>query len=281
MSHEKLMKDLEDLGLSEKEAQVYMATLSIGESSVQNIAKKSNVNRVTTYVMIEQLTQKGLMSSYTKGKKKMYVAERPERLLSLLYEKEKVIRTQLTHFQGILPMLNAVMARSENKTTIRLYEGIEGLKAAHQVLAAAFKESGFDTYYEVIVPSISENLFSEGDSPARDEVRKTVLENKITSKKIYVYDSDLQKEKVLEGVATFEKITRRHARMLARDLFNFTCEVGLYGNHTVFWLLKDNRMAIVIDDEVVTNNMRQLFFGLWSVSEPITPEDHVDIERKK
>ena len=48
-----LIEKLEEFGLSEKEAKVYMASLEIGEATADQIAKHSGVNRSTTYVQIQ------------------------------------------------------------------------------------------------------------------------------------------------------------------------------------------------------------------------------------
>jgi len=86
---EQLEKDLQQIGLSEKEAKVYLASLELGPSTAQTIAAKATVNRPTTYVMIESLIKRGLMSSFQKGKKRFFVAGKPTQLLYLLDAKKK------------------------------------------------------------------------------------------------------------------------------------------------------------------------------------------------
>ena len=68
---DELKKELEHLGLSDKEARVYLAALEMGPSPVQDISHKAHVNRATTYVMIESLAARGLMSTFQKGKKRI------------------------------------------------------------------------------------------------------------------------------------------------------------------------------------------------------------------
>ena len=79
-----LEKELQQLGLSDKEAKTYLASLELGPVSVQEIAKKSGLKRPTVYFAIEQLIKMGLMSSFEKGKKRYFSAESPERLVSLI-----------------------------------------------------------------------------------------------------------------------------------------------------------------------------------------------------
>ena len=57
-----LIQELGHLGLSEKEAAVYLASLELGPAPVQDISHKAKVNRATTYVMIESLMGRGLIS---------------------------------------------------------------------------------------------------------------------------------------------------------------------------------------------------------------------------
>ena len=58
MTKEKLQK----LGLSDKEASVYLAMLELGPSVVSDIAKKANINRSTVYVVLEFLKKRGIPS---------------------------------------------------------------------------------------------------------------------------------------------------------------------------------------------------------------------------
>ena len=79
MSNENLIHELSHVGLSDKEAAVYLAAMELGPAVVQDIAKKAEVNRATTYVMIESLASRGMMSTFVKGKKRYFAAEPPER----------------------------------------------------------------------------------------------------------------------------------------------------------------------------------------------------------
>ena len=46
-----LAKKLEAVGLTEKQAKVYVAALFLGPAAVQRIAEQAEVNRATTYVI--------------------------------------------------------------------------------------------------------------------------------------------------------------------------------------------------------------------------------------
>ena len=75
-----VQKELINLGLTAKEADVYLATLQIGFATVQKIASKAEINRTTTYTHIRNLISRGLISTMEKNGKQYFVAEKPDKL---------------------------------------------------------------------------------------------------------------------------------------------------------------------------------------------------------
>ena len=102
---DKLLSELKHLGLSEKEAQVYLSALDLGPATAQDISDKSKVNRATTYVMIEMLAARGLMNTFEKEKRRYYFAESPERLSSILRIQQKELEEKQNEFEKSLPRL--------------------------------------------------------------------------------------------------------------------------------------------------------------------------------
>ena len=77
MADNKLIHTLESLGLSENEAKVYYAALTLGPASILNIARAAGIKRTTVYSVVEALKQRGLMVLEVKGFKQNYVAQDP------------------------------------------------------------------------------------------------------------------------------------------------------------------------------------------------------------
>ena len=63
---------LEEIGLSEKEAKIYLALLQVDRDTIQDLATKTGINRTTVYPVLETLQKKGLVSEST-GRKKNIV----------------------------------------------------------------------------------------------------------------------------------------------------------------------------------------------------------------
>lgn len=111
---------LQSIGLTEKETKIYLSSLELGQDSVTHIAKKSGIKRPTVYLILESLQARGLINTLTKGKKTLYGAEEPQKLLSVVAEKQRALQT-------VLPFLEALNNRRTTKPKVRFYEGKEGI----------------------------------------------------------------------------------------------------------------------------------------------------------
>jgi len=103
----KNQKVIEQLGYTSKEAKVYLASLSLGESHISDIAAKVKIPRSTAQAIVDRLHEDGLMNFYIMRRYKYWVAENPERLLEKLKKREEAIAEAL-------PKLSAIREASRN-----------------------------------------------------------------------------------------------------------------------------------------------------------------------
>lgn len=119
-----ITKTLAEFGLSPNQVKIYLALLELGEAKVQDISKKGQVLRTTTYEILEQLKNIGLVSQYNRQGARIYMAEPPRSLERILADKQKTIA-------DILPELESMYNISGFKPKIRFYEGLEGYKTVY------------------------------------------------------------------------------------------------------------------------------------------------------
>jgi HTH-type transcriptional regulator, sugar sensing transcriptional regulator len=127
MNKSTLENTLVDSGLSENEARVYLAALSLGPATVLAIARTAGIKRTTVYAVVEALKQKGLMNTEVHGFKNLFAAQDPERLLSLLESRKEVVKKAMPDFAGLYNLKGG-------ESTIKYYEGLEGIKAVYEDL---------------------------------------------------------------------------------------------------------------------------------------------------
>lgn len=94
-------------GLGEKQARVYIACLEAGPSKVPEIARQAQIKRTTAYGIIDELVSIGLLSASYRGKTKLYKAQDPKTILSLLDERKST-------FVKALPELSDFEYRNAN-----------------------------------------------------------------------------------------------------------------------------------------------------------------------
>lgn len=242
-----LDKTLKELGFSEKEAKVYLASLELGPNPVQDISRRAGVNRATTYVMIESLTARGMMSSFEKGKKRFFTAEHPDRLFNLLKDQQKEIKEKEDLINKIMPDLMAINASSESQPRVRFFEGIEGAHAIQQDILESKAE-----YIEHIL-NLDEyrKHFNDDDFPEhRDKIKKA----KITFKGLITTDG--------EPPADYQTNPAfKDFKFVDKEKFSFPGEIVIYGNKVAILTYKGKAMGVIIENPEI-NQMISLMFNL-------------------
>ncbi len=229
---------LKSLGFTDSEAKIYLLSLELGPSSVQDIAKKAKVSRVTTYAVIESLAKHGLMSSVEKGKKTLYAAESPDRLVSFMHTKMKEMENTLREVQSAINELKLV--QRGDRPVVRLFEGKEGLKAIHDDILKADP----DIIYEL---NNEDAMFS---TFARDELMS--------------YATQLDKQKTVhEALVLSSKHlkSREHAKLIQLPMaeFAFFGNVTVYANRVALTTFQGKNISVLIESEILAQSMKELF----------------------
>src|SRR3989344_388940 len=122
-----LEKYLQDLGLSDKEALIYLALLQVDSTTALDLSKKTKINRSTVYVVIDSLSKKGLVSETTIGKKTQFQAESPERLETFVENRKQQFEEQSERLKDIIPEIKSIQRESGERPVVKYFEGKEGI----------------------------------------------------------------------------------------------------------------------------------------------------------
>jgi len=244
---------LQKIGLSEKEARVYLAALELGEAPAQEIAKKAGINRTTAYFHIEELIKKGLISSIEKKKKRYFYASNPENLLRMIDLKEKEISDLKKDLNSFLPELKTIYNLAPHKPKVRFFEGIEGLKSIQEdILRSKFKEGfglvNLDDAYKVFPPSPKDH---------RHKLKKKFLKEKVVRKIIYTS----RKGEILPKKETNPPVERK---FIDPQKFSFHTEIYIYGEKIALMSYKGKLIGVIIEDSELAQSLKVLFKLAWS-----------------
>lgn len=177
-----LEKYLQDIGLSEKEAIVYISLLSMENSSVLDLSKKTKLNRSTTYVVLESLAKKGLVTETTVGKKTHYQAEPPERLETYVEQRKIMLDEQAKKLKDVIPQIKSVQREGGEKPIVKYFEGRDGLVSLHEEFFLGQNENAIS--YLIYSKDLVDEIFSKQE---RDRYRGMRLGKNIKSKVMYTY----------------------------------------------------------------------------------------------
>lgn len=244
-----LENDLVQIGLSKKEARVYLAALELGQSAVQEISKKAQVNRTTTYIVLESLIKKGLCSTFHQDKKTFYNADSPEGLDRIFeIQKNEIINKQNT-LERIFPQLKAVYNRQEDKPIVRFYEGKEGL------LTMSAQLSNKKNEIVRMIYSVDElqKVFTEKE---RQEAKIARLEKSIKTKVLYTFKNGI-KSSTMDG----ERIK------IDEKKFPVKADIALFNGKVRMASLGGKKLTgVIIQDEAIYQTLVSLFELAWEAA---------------
>lgn len=245
-----LDKTLKTLGLTDKEAKVYLSALELGPQPVQEISKKAGVNRATTYVMIESLTRRGLMSSFEKGKKRYFSAEEPDRLFNVIKAQQKELKEQEDMIKKIMPDLMAINAVAKHHPRVRFFEGIEGAKSIMQDL----QDTKVDYIEQALDVDEYRKHFKDEDFP---EHRQRLISAKVKFKGIIT-----TKGAPPDMIAQNETLAKQF-KYVPKEKFIFPGELIIYGNKVAMITFKGKVMGVIIENDEIRQMISTIFNMAW------------------
>jgi HTH-type transcriptional regulator, sugar sensing transcriptional regulator len=245
---DELRQSLYDVGLSQKEADVYLAMLELGPSGVQEISRKASVNRSTTYLILETLIHRGLASTFGKEKKVLFAAEHPDRLLSIVVDELSGVQTKKSRLESAMPKLLAIFNAIEDKPRVRFFEGAEALDAVRQEIVDA-REPVWEVY------AVDEAAHATGNLKGEERVKKT---RRIQGRLLMAIKKGFQ--------PLYFEADQVEVRRMEYDECPFSGSLTLVGKKLYVMNTKAIGMGIVIESEEITGIFRALYEAAWKCS---------------
>jgi sugar-specific transcriptional regulator TrmB len=242
-------KKLQSLGLSEKEAKTYLAALELGATSVMEISKKASLKRPTTYYAIGELIKKGLISTFEKGKKTYFVAESPERLISLVTIQKRRAAALEEDLAKILPALNRLFELIGERPRVRFFEGKEGIRAIQEDIL----KSKFKTMEEIVPLEEALKVFPRRAGDYRQKIREKIEKMKIKNRVIYT-----AKKAILPSKEKFRE--RKHFFL---EKLPLSAEIVIYGKKIAIVTYKGKLMGLIVESEEIASSLRAIFDLAW------------------
>lgn len=123
----KIIQAIINLGFSETEAKAYLATLELGEATIQDIAKHSKIKRTSLYYILEKMHKDSIVFTTKRNKKVFYIASSPKEIM-------KRVRERLMEFENILEEIEDRKHNVYHKPRVYFLYGPSGFKHIWQMI---------------------------------------------------------------------------------------------------------------------------------------------------
>lgn len=233
---------LTHLGIKENPAKIYLAALSIGSASIQELAAKANLRRPTVYEYVEELLREGLLEKVPMGKRVYFKAADP-RLL------EVRAKHTLQLIQKAMPELEDLRASMQGRPNISILEGEHGLKQVYEDMGKAnsicfwSNLSTFERHFRDTFQKLAEGI-KENGVRTREIITDTPEAKRSAKRYALTAGSNYSAR-----LATVEGIQNDNA---------------IYGNVVALFRLHEQNLFVVrIEDPIMAQTMKAMFEMAW------------------
>jgi sugar-specific transcriptional regulator TrmB len=218
--------------------------LDIGRAHIGGITEKTRMHRRTVYDCLERLKDRGLVTFIVEGKTRFFTAVNPNKLLSILQEKEANIKE-------ILPKLFELAGKLKQKIEVSVHAGKEGLKNIMEDIIRTSPQ----TWYSLT--SASKGLetlpFYIPHFHDRRIAKHIVLQIIVGKSRPAIKRGEQLKKLKLTNVKSID------------TKYVIPISIWIYNNKTAF-MLWESRIGILIESEETANTFRNYFEVLWKDS---------------
>ncbi|MBI2410592.1 MAG: TrmB family transcriptional regulator [Candidatus Kerfeldbacteria bacterium] len=242
-----LLQWLITTGLDEQRAQVYLATLSLGEATAKEIADTVGLGRTAVYDNLRVLEQRGYMHTLHEGKRKIFVPLHPKEL----YKKFDQQKQQL---KDLLPDFLALYAEEGKQPFVQMFTGTHAAREVFEDILAVTKKE-----YCYLSP---QNLtYSMVDKAYMKTWVARRVKKGIQSKSLRVKGRDVRGEAIFME----EEKYLRQIRYLPAYV-DLKSSIYIYENNIAVISTKKESAAFIIYSPDLAFSFRHIFDFLWNVS---------------
>lgn len=244
------------LGLSEKEARVYICILQNADSTILTISKEVHLSRGTAFDIVERLIGKGFVAEVKRGKKRRLTVESPT---NIFYKSLDVLHDRFSRTKKMveetLPLIKSITSESDFKPQIRVYTGESGFKKVwDEILSFGGKSFLSIARIETFVQFMGEDFLNE--------IQNRKVKAGISSRAIN--ENSAMAKKMVEA----DKMASRETRLTPNG-FEFPSSEIIFGDKVAMFSTREENIIVMIDSKDFAQTHRIYFEMMWKFLEYI------------
>jgi sugar-specific transcriptional regulator TrmB len=242
--------DLIKIGLTEKEAKLYVGALQTSTFSLAEISKLSGIKRPTCYLIIENLLKKSLIARVPDSRSARYIIVEPH----IVLEREQ---DKLKETEKMVKLMAQIRSRDDKQEVphVELFHGIAGVK---QIFSTILNDSP-KSLYGIVNPSYIRTYLGEEfvSNWVSLRVKKGIKRFALQQRKYLKFDSIKN-----------SKEQSRETRILPDD-FDHDSIVQIWNNKVGFISDKREGISFIVESDEFSKLMKGIFDTVWKVSEEL------------
>ncbi len=243
MKKTKLELTLQNIGLSEKEAHIYLVLLELKEALPSTVARYSEVKRSTVYNILEVLQRKGLVSSVKRSGNTYFQAQDPQIFLKKQRTYLNELSASIDNLEEALPELRSLHSDFMATPQMSVFYGKEGL--------IQIMEDTLTTSTELLCwanPELVMSLLSD----YYPSYIKRKIERQIWLRGIFCFDNIGLKfqQKGKEEL--------REVYLIPKKQFPFKNEINIYDDKVAI-ISHEDKTGVIIQNKNIADTQRAIF----------------------
>lgn len=245
-------KKLNDLGFSEAEALVYIFLVNNGASSIQTVTDAVALPRSTVNLSIETLVKRGIVSFFTRGKRKNYVPRPLENLMNYLIPEEEAVQKKKKTILSLIPDLESMFYLKTANSEVEFLEGEEGLKKLYNLTLE-------NSSKEILRLSIASEKFNFIPEFLKDYVER---KNNLSIKTRLILPRTEFSKTLTEG----DQKDNRETRFLDRKMYDPDIALVLWDENVAITTWDKSLKTTLWKSKMHSDFFKNIFEILWSIS---------------
>lgn len=234
-----------DLGLTPQESTAYKTALWLGTFAASSLGNILKIPRSTARYTCEALVRKWLMIETKKANTKLFIAENPTKLYSLLYNEEEELKKKKEHLALTIKELQQQYDPDAKIPKITFYEGIDGIERMFDEMLmkdGTLLSFGAGDYYMEKYPDLVKNFR-----------KKSQKQNQ----KVLIFRGNKYKD--------LHKNDNRSTHRYFSTIDEFKIDIQIKEDKLSIVSLENSfPIGILIKHQSIVNGFAQIFHELWS-----------------
>jgi sugar-specific transcriptional regulator TrmB len=255
------LKDLERLGVTEREARIYVALVTHGPLVPKQISAATSIPQVKIYRILHRLQGRGLLTAHTIKVKKRYEALRPDDVVrSLLMQSEQQVEAQRQVGSRLEAQMMSIFNEVRGTPSAQSYfTFLQNPAQIIRTLEEVQNNTHTESLWLVKGPYVS----------MTNEAGRAALRRGVRYRTIYQADELQDHQEYVREILSWVEAGEepRVSARLGIKLAIFDCQVSLF--QFVDAQLPEHRTIVLIRNEGVAESFADCFEYQWQKSVPI------------